>query len=454
MDLLRAAVRYRMFSPGDRVLAAVSGGPDSVAMLHALHSRADHFGITLHVAHLNHGIRGEASDADAEFVARLARDIGVGCTVEKTDVPTLRRKMRMGTEEAARSLRHKFLQQTAAELCANRIALGHTADDRAESVLLNVIRGTGVHGLGSIRPVSGSVVRPLIDTTRAEVENYITEHDIPFRTDHTNLDPAYTRNRVRLKLLPLLEKHYNPQARSALVRLAEIAAMTSDLMDCAAWSAAVSALYRDAFDAGLISMLPRALQHEVVRQEILRIKGDLNDVSMEQVSRVVDALECGSDFVITLPSGRIYAERVGDTFCIRAPARASRGAAFEYRIAVPGITILSEAEQTLTVDVVNNPIPTKLPIDEALIDVEAVTGELRARNPRPGDRITLFGLGGTKKLQDVFTDAKVPRNERARAAVLVDDEKILWVVGVARAEQGRVTQSTRRALLIRAERAP
>lgn len=450
-NILSAAMRYGMFHPGDTVLVAVSGGPDSVALLHALHTRRDEFGVTLHVAHLNHCIRGEASYMDEEFVRALAQEWGIPATIERVDVPALRKKLRLGEEEAARRARHELLRRTAKAVGASKIAIGHTADDRAESVLMNVIRGAGIDGLASIRPVSGDIVRPLIDTWRSEVEDYIRENQLPFRMDESNRDITYTRNRIRHELIPLLERGYNQRVKEALVRLAEIAESASGLIDSTASDALSRITYRGAIDAGLLSELPEALRYQVVRSEIERLKGDLRDVEFEQVGRVVEALGSGEDFTITLPSGAIYAVRGDGEFRITRKEGPPPVEPFDIELAVPGRTAIPQIGLAIEAEVVERPQPAPTPPDTVVIPEEAIKGPLRVRNVRPGDRIIPFGMHDSKKLQDVFVDKKVPRTDRASAAVVVDDEKVLWVVGVVASEATRVTEGTRRAVMLRSE---
>jgi tRNA(Ile)-lysidine synthase len=450
MDILAAATRHRMFLPGETVLVAVSGGPDSVAMLHALLSRREEFGITIHVAHLNHGIRGEAADMDEEFVRALAQDWNLPATVERIDVPALRRKLRMSEEEAARQARYEFLYRTASKIGASKIAVGHTADDRAESVLMNVIRGTGIEGLGALRPVAGNIVRPLLDTWRSEVEAYIRENRLSFRIDESNLNLAYTRNRVRHELIPLLEKRYNPRVKNALVRLAEIAQSAADFIEGAALDSISKITYSGAIDAEMLCDLPEALLYQIVRSEVERIRGDLRDIEFEQIYRVVQALRSGGDFTITLPSGKVYAVRRGSEFRIAKKKQLPGVEPFEIELKVPGRTQIPQIGLVIEAEWIESPQPKKSSPDVVLIPEDAIAGTLRIRSVRPGDRIIPFGMHESKKLQDVFVDKKVPRARRALAGVVVDDEKILWVVGVVASEATRVTERTHRAIRLAA----
>lgn len=450
MDILSAALRYRMFEQGDLVVCAVSGGPDSVAMLHALHSRAGEFGITLHVAHIDHGIRGDQSKLDKEFVCRLAQQFGIPITTTLVDVPRIVRETGMGEEEAARHERYKFLQQTCTDLGARKIAVGHSADDRAESVLLNIIRGAGITGLGSIRPVRGNIVRPLIDATRAEIAAYIERNGLPFRVDETNTDVRYSRNRIRHELIPLLQQDYNPRVIDSLVRLADIALAEDELLDSRSQSVARSLLIGRGLDAGLLVGLPVAIQRRVIRAEIERCKGDLADVSLEQIDRIIAALEAGSNFTIMLPSGRLMACRSGSDFAVRPLEPAPTATQFERAISVPGITQVPEAGLVIEAVITDCSAPSKLPPAQIIIDPAIVRGPIRVRNIRPGDRIIPFGMTGVKKLQDVFVDKKIHRRDRARAAVVEDSEKILWVVGVVASESTRIAGPVSNAILLSA----
>lgn len=446
MDVISAACRYEMFKPGDKVVVAVSGGPDSVAMLHALHTRSAELGITLHVAHMHHGIRPEESNYEQDFVVNLAQSYGLNYTVKRVDVPTLRQEMKMGTEEAARVLRYKFLLDTYTELNANKIAVGHNADDRAESVLLNVIRGSGIDGIGSIRPIRDNIVRPLIDTTRREIEQYIEEHRLSYCIDETNIDIAYSRNRVRHELIPLLERHYNPNIKEALLRLASIASAQSDLMDMLVSTVAESVIYRQGLDVGLLNNQPLALKREIIREEIKRRKGNLMDISFEQVERIVDALQSDENFTITLPSGLIYAIRRGNEFRVTEKEQTPETIPFDIPITIPGETELPHLGLTIKSEEVSDSITGKVEVNEAYINDDSVSGRLRVRNLLPGDRIVPFGMHGSKKLQDVFVDKKIPRADRAKMAVVVDDEKVLWVVGVVTSELARVNEDARKVI--------
>lgn len=446
--ILKALKQYPMLRSGDLTLVAVSGGPDSVAMLHGLYKLSSELNISLHIAHLNHMIRGEESNIDEAFVRNLAHIYELPVTTKRVDVPAMRGELCMGEEETARLARYRFLQDTATELGAQRIATGHNADDRAESVLLNIIRGCGIDGLASIKPINDNIIRPLIETTREDIEHYIAANALPYRVDATNLDTTYARNRIRHELLPLLQDKYNPRIKEALLRLADIAAEQSDMVQTLGEGARQAVLREGILDAGLLADLPLALQAQVIRDEIRRVKGDLVDVTHEQVQDVIEGLRFAEDFTVNLPTGDLFVTRKGDLLRVWRREEPVSIEPFECAILMDGETRIEATGLTLKCEIVDNPQPAKLPLNEALIDLDSITGKLTARNPRPGDRIVPMGMAGSKKLQDVFVDKKVPKEQRARAVVVCDEEKILWVAGVVASGLGKVRPISRRAVHI------
>lgn len=447
-DILRNIVKRCIFIRGELILAAVSGGPDSVAMLHALHTHSSELGISLHVAHINHEIRGEQSNLDEEFVRKLAQMLRLPITIGHANVPAMCAELHVGVEEAARIARHAFLRKTAESICANKIAIAHTADDRAETILLNILRGCGIDGLGAMQPIDGLIARPLIETYRCDIDAYISKHALPYRIDETNLDTTFARNRVRHELIPSLEREFNPAIKSALNRLGEIAASQSNLMRSLSESALHEIARLDGLDGSLFANLPEAIQFQIVRREIEKLKGDLSDVTFEQIRSIVASVTQGNEFTFTLPTGRIYASYKGGIlrfFCQNEPDQAS---SFEQALKIPGKAYIPEIGLTLNCAIIDNPTMQKLSIDEAMIDTSSVVGTLRVRNMKPGDHIVPLGMTGKKKLQDVFVDKKIPRQKRAKVAVVADDEKILWVVGIVSSETGKITKATKKAICL------
>lgn len=440
-----------MIQPGDRVIVAVSGGADSVALLYALWMMKDEFNLDLIAAHMNHGIRGEDADRDALFVQELAARLEIASVVEKVDVPAFRKRARLGLEEAARKVRYDFLEGIAADAGAARIAVAHTADDQVETILLNIIRGTGPDGISGMPAVRGKIIRPLINVLRADVEAYLEENGLSWTTDITNLTLDHTRNRVRLQLIPLLEEQFNPRVKDALLSLSKLARDESDAVKAATeleFTAAAKEAGHESvvLDASLLRNLPRALLRRCIRKAIEMVKGDLKDVEYVQTERIADNVAAGEDVALTLPSGKVYARIIKDElriFRIVEPAKveAERELKISGRTEVPELGVLFETK------FVHANVRPERP-SQAVIDPKKIKGKLTVRTWRRGDRILPFGMTGHKKLQDLFTDAKTPRKERGLVSVIADEEKIVWVAGYTVSELVRVTDETCPALWI------
>jgi len=455
-DIVLSTVRrHSMIEAGEKVLVAVSGGPDSVALLHLLWSLRDELGISLHVAHLNHSIRGEESDRDAEYVREFAETLGLECAIEKVDVSQVRKTLRLSMEEAARLVRYEFLERAAGELGADRIALGHTADDQVETVLLNLLRGSGLDGLAGMPPVRGKIIRPLIDVQRSRIEEYVRAHDLHPRIDATNLLPEYTRNRVRLELLPLLRREFNPDVDAAILRLAELACEDTAYLNMETEKAllgvtigrAEGAISLDA--TGMLSQ-PLALRRRLLREAAKAVRGGLADVGFLHVEEVLRLLEEGKDFECELPAGT-FVHRSGRVLNLLSRRLPEIPIIYCHELVVPGRTEVPEVEFAVEAEVTSDRVDPMRPPGslEVVLDGGRVSGKLKARNWAPGDRIRPLGLGGSKKVQDVFVDAKIPRQVRHRAPLIVDDEKVIWIAGLALSDDVKVTEATTEFLILR-----
>ena len=466
-NLLATIRRFSMISPGDKVLAAVSGGPDSVALLHALWSLRDELGIGLHVAHLNHSFRGKESDQDAEYVSQLAENLGVGFTVEKVDVPEIQRTLRLSPEEAARLVRYEFLERVADEIAprqrasrsvgrANRIAVGHTADDQVETVFLNILRGTGIDGLSGMPPVRGRIIRPLIEIRRSVVEEYVERHNLHPRIDATNLLATYARNRIRLELLPLLRREYNPDIDTAILRLSELACEDSAYLNMEADEALDRLKTAEAQDTlsvyvpGFLSCR-LAIRRRVIRAAVRKWRGGLADIGFVHVEDLLRLLEVGKDFRYELP-GPIYVERARENLTFSSSRTAELPIIYCYDLSIPGKTEVPEADVIIEVEITSDIVEHVRPPGsfEAVLDRSRIVGKLMVRSWRPGDRIRPLGLGGSKKVQDIFVDKKIPRAARHRIPIIADDEKIVWIAGIALSDLVKVTGDTREFLILRA----
>jgi tRNA(Ile)-lysidine synthase len=444
-----------MLAAGDGVVVAVSGGVDSMVLLHVLAALRAPLALRLHAAHLDHGLRGPEAARDAEAVAAWASRLDVALTCERAG-PLDRRGG--SVQRAARAARYGFLERVADRWGARRVAVGHTRDDVAETVLLNLLRGAGLRGLAGIPPVRGRIIRPLINVSREAILAYARALGVPWVEDPSNRTAAYRRNRLRMDLLPALAKEYNPRILEVLARTAAIVRSEDEALDALARGVlARLARHRPGGEAGLpgpdLALLDPALRRRVLRAAAESLPGRPG-----LAARHLAALEawaaagprrgrCGF-----LPGVACWWDGVDLVLAPGAPPPPPE--AVPLPIGVPthakafGMTFLVEAAE---VGAEGPPPPAP---GEAWIAAAAAPDPLAVRAWRFGDRFRPLGLRGTKKLQDFFVDAKVPRPARARIPLVVSGDRILWVVGHRIDEAGRITGATRRALRLAARPAP
>lgn len=435
--LLRAVARALAEPPvtaGEHLLAAASGGPDSTALLLALAALAPARGWRVTAAHVDHGLRGAESAADRDEVARLADALGVAFVERRIVLDP-----GPGLEARARRARLGALGALAAERAATWIALGHTADDQAETVLLRLLRGAGRGGLAGMRRTRGRLVRPLLEVTRADVRRFLAERGVPFAVDRSNADLRHARNRVRRLVLPVLAAEFNPRLGRSLAALGSRLRDEDDLL--AAMAAVRGRALEDA--AGLdvaLAAEPVALARRIVRRWLEA--GARRGVSSDQVERVLALARGQRRGVVALPGARRVL-REGDRLVCR-PGRAAWARAFRLAIAPDGRAADAGAGWRLTLSPPAPPAAREQPGDPSRADFDAalLAPALVVRSRRPGDRVHLPGVG-TRKLQDILVDAKVPREARDALPLLESGGEIVWVPGVVRASGAGVGPQTR-----------
>ncbi|MDP4855810.1 MAG: tRNA lysidine(34) synthetase TilS [Desulfobacterales bacterium] len=464
----RTIADYKMVFSGNALLVGVSGGPDSMALLHILQHLAPEYGLRLAVAHLNHGLRKEADD-EAEFVATASARLGLACHIKKEDVSRYRHRHRLSLEEAGRLMRYAFYDDVATRHHFDKIALGHQADDNAELVLMFLIRGSGPVGFAGIPPVRADrIIRPLIRLSRRDILDYLKAVGLAYVTDRTNRDMRFMRNRIRGQLVPLLRRSYNPKISEALNRLADIQREEQ------AWIEEIAdTLYRDVRLTGdahrrhlSIAQLvrqPKAAQRRIIRKAIVDIKGDLRRISFAHVRAAVDLLSVDrQDGRLDLPDG-IALERIGNTLRVSkksGPARPKPGAVEEiypatfcYGVKKPDevavIVTVAEIDYRVIFSTVAAGASANLRQagqQVAFFDIDSLIFPLTLRNVRAGDRFRPFGLQGTQKIKKYFIDHKVPREKRRACPVLLSGGRIIWLMGHRMAEDCHVTPATREIL--------
>jgi tRNA(Ile)-lysidine synthase len=468
LDQVKKTIKqYRMLTPGDRVLVAVSGGVDSVVLLYALRELQKSEKLSLAVAHFDHAMRTDSA-ADAEFVKKLARSLKLRYYSERADVPAYAKAQKLSLEVAARTLRYQFFERIAKAHDFKKIALGHTLNDQAETLLMRLLRGAGIEGLSGIPPVrpSGELtyIRPLIECTRDQIVAFAQAHKLSWREDPTNYDTTIMRNKIRHELIPIL-KEYNPKVLEALGRTARLLAQAAYVLDCQAEQALATLIASEsaqglALDLKDLMAMPEYLQALVLRRAIARVNPlcEPEAAHIEALLRWISRRGAGE---LHLPAGVRVLRRHSHLIVTARPAAPPK--CFEYLLTVPGETTLSEIGWrfvirslhphprpylTLTLSVYGE--GTGEVRGRALLDADKIQGSLVVRNRRPGDRIRL--RSGTKKLQDFFTDKKIPREQRDAIPLICDENALIWIVGEAVHEDYRATPQTKHILEIRAER--
>jgi tRNA(Ile)-lysidine synthase len=446
------AAKHSLWSAETRVVAAVSGGSDSVALAFILSELAARRELVFAaIAHLNHHLRGLEADADAAFCRELADRLGVAAVIGDADVAGDARTHRVSTELAGRHARQRFFEAARASVTADRVALAHTRDDQAETVLLRLTRGAGTAGLGAMKPRRGHIIRPLLDTARHELQALLQSRRETWREDATNLDRAIPRNRVRHVVMPAL-RAINPQADAALARAAEILRAEEDFLERLANAAFVrlveTADDRVSVDAAEFARLPQAVARRVGRY-VLETANPAGSYGLEEVDRLCRAIAAGTG--ADLPD--LSLERFGAAaVLIKRAARASLSVdPLELRLDVPGTVEAPRGAWTVRAE---GPFPSHAPLErganEVVVDVGAIGGgPLIVRYRRPGDRLTPLGAPGRRKVQDVLVDRKVPRDDRDTVPIVTTESgDIVWVAGEVLAHPFRVTPLTKSVVVL------
>ena len=460
-ERIQRVIEREILIPEDgRVLVAVSGGADSVALTLLLHELAPTVGFAVvGLAHLNHQLRHAAVD-DERFCRELATQLALPFDVGRADVRERARADGISIEEAGHRERYAFFERVAGQKGAHRVATAHTRNDQAETHLMRLIRGAGPVGLAGIRPRSGQVVRPLLEVSRAELRAYLARRGQSFREDETNQDVRVTRNRIRHELLPFLEERFSPAIVDVLAREADIARSDAEWLDAVANQIAARFVStREGIvtvDVEALQRQPKALARRVAKHALEQVaQRAIGFGHIERFLRLAEQPErdlAEADF----PGCRV--ERRPGQLLIGAPRRRVTdrvAAGFTYRLMIPGEVDVPEAGMAISAQRVSGTDVPRSGLtargDTVTVEGEQVTAPLIVRNWRPGDAIRPLGLGGRKKLQDFFVDRKVARSERHTVPIVADRTRgIVWVVGHTVADGFRVTPGTKGMLILKA----
>jgi tRNA(Ile)-lysidine synthase len=445
----------RLVCPGDTIILAVSGGPDSFCLLHLFNRLAVWFNLKLVVAHLNHQLRPEADEEEAG-VADLASKLGLDFESEAVDIRSYKKAERLSEEAAGRKARYRFFAEIARKHSAKAVALGHHRDDQAETVLLNILRGCSVDGLAGMRPLSSyrgiRLIRPLLPFRRSEIEAYCLEKELHFFTDSSNLEQNYRRNRLRLDLMPHLAENYNPQIVEALAGLGELAAADRRFLGMLACRAAKTMVRRGnsrvTIDLDAFSGLAEALRGRVLLLAVNCLNPG-KEISRRHVKQLLKLADCHkSGQFLSLPGG-IKAYRHRGRLIMVEKNDPKNDDFVVTKLKVPGKTLLPGRRELVAWIRAKDDLTWPPPRYRAYLDYDNLpTGTLLVRKRIPGDRFFPQGAAGSKKLKDFLIDHKIDRRARDWLPLVTVGDEIVWVAGLRIAHPYRVTERTNQVLVL------
>ena len=472
---VRTALVESGLSSGTKLIVAVSGGPDSLTLLYALQQLSNDFDLSLHAAHLNHGFRGAAADSDEIFVNEVCKKIGVQLSCQQSDVFAYKKAHQLSMEQAARDVRYAFLTKTAVEQGANIVALGHTFDDQAETVLMHIVRGTGLTGLRGMQRMSKrscygteiGLFRPLLETSRKDTLLYCTALQLLPREDETNYSTEFNRNRIRHDLIPYLE-NYNPAIKEALVRLSlgaqkDLQYLESNVNDI--WNQIAEIVdSRVTINRGMFLWLEPAIQTHLLRRALCITKGSVEDIQQTHIDSMTKLMNGPAGRSIDLPGQIRFAVSYDEAELIPSVSNSVKtiSTSDQFDLLVPGETTIGS--WSITVTIVENPYfstatpnpglkftRTEMGAKGALgfLKLSILDSRLVVRTRRPSDRFQPLGMSQFKKLQDFMVDAKIPRHSRDSVPLVTTENGIAWVVGWRIADWAKVTSAEKRCLQLR-----
>jgi len=477
--------KHNLILTNDKIVIGVSGGPDSVCLLHLLKSMAPAYNLQLHVAHLHHGLRGPAAGDDAAYVAELGRQWGLPVTVQTVDVAAFARQHGLNLEDAARRKRYAFLAQVAREIGAAKVAVAHQANDQAETVLMHFLRGAGVSGLTGMKPLTALagfepldqaaspagqtdllLIRPLLETTRAQITRYCQAHHLSPRLDASNQDLSFRRNKIRHHLLPLLA-HYNPNIYETLTRTAALMAADQVVLQQAlerAWPALLKTQTEGAIVLALFPYqdLSLALQRGILRRAIQKLHQSLADIAFDHIEQAVALIQNGHvgsqldlphSLRLILDYDTVTLTKAGYTLPRPDQPRLARGTRLP--LDIPGLVSLPDTGWSVQTVLLERRDLTEAEIEwpdpwRGYFDAEKIGPDLYLRTRKPGDQFYPFGLAGHHQRLKVFMiKQKIPATERDYVPLLVSGgDDIHWVCGWRTGHHSRVTARTKQVLQV------
>ncbi|TVM04355.1 MAG: tRNA lysidine(34) synthetase TilS [Candidatus Brocadia sp. WS118] len=466
--IFNTITKYQIIKPRDSLIVGVSGGPDSVALIKILHAinSAKNLHLSIFLAHLNHQLRGTSSEEDAQFVQNLSNELSLPFILKSVNIEKIAAQTKRSIEETARRERYKFFMESAQVHSASAVVTGHTADDNAETILHRIIRGTGTLGLGGIplkRPLTtGSpiyLVRPLLFVWRKEIIEYLGEKHCNYRTDASNDDRIYLRNKIRLELIPFLENQYNPNVKNLLIQLCQILNLQNEFFVTEAkkiLQASTVEIKHDSYtlDTRYLTQYPKILQYFALREILNTLHAPLNEITYSHYTKILDEITRkgkGRHFQLPERLSLWYEHGMLHFQKDLLPTRSRPSS--ETTIQIPGITPVPPSGHLVAEisDIQNFSLETykkHKTRDEEALDLQRIIMPLSVRMRKDGDTISPLGTQGHKKLKDLFIDKKVPAKERDAIPIIVMNNQPVCVMGICIDNKVKVTANTKKILTL------
>jgi len=448
-----------MIDSGDKVVVAVSGGPDSMCLLHILYSLKEELKIELVAAHVNHCLRGEEADADEAYVRNFCSSLGIEFYSKKIDIHKIAEERNLSCETAGREVRYDFFQELLTKLNAEKIALAHNANDQAETVLMRIMRGSGMEGLVGIKPVRDNIyIRPIINILRTDIEAYCIENNLNPRIDKSNLENIYNRNKVRLELIPYIQDNFNKDIVNTLIRLSQTIGKDNEYLE---------KLTEERYKLYVISVgkrkvirkeafsEPDAILTRVIRLALLNLIGTLKNFEKLHIYEVINIAHRSTGKRAILPNGVSVVNNYGDIeLSVKDGEKLENNNKEEFKIYINKVNDVQYGKYKISAKMVDSEkiLNFKNKILTKYFDYDKIKGDITLRYRKDGDRFTPLGMSGSKKLKDIFIDMKIPQEERNKIPLICFGEDIGWIVGYRVSDKYKVTNESKNIIEINIER--
>ncbi|MBI9014007.1 MAG: tRNA lysidine(34) synthetase TilS [Clostridiales bacterium] len=439
-QMIQIIKKNNLIDKGDKIVVAVSGGADSTALLHGLHSIKNDYDLELYVCHLNHQLRGEDADGDATYVKKLSDLLGLKSYIFSKDIENLAKDMKMSFEEAAREVRYELFDYVLKETGSNKVAVAQNMNDQAETILMRLFRGSGLEGLTATKFKRGHIIRPLLGIRRRDIEKYCKEHDLMYRTDHTNFETDYTRNKIRLELIPYIEKNFNEKVIEKLFDTTQL--LTEDLRFIETY---VEDVYNRCVKKESVLLSDLELENAILSRVLRKIidqQVSLKGVSYESVKEIMDMVRSQKHGNEKNVKGLVFKISYKQLLFYKKCTNGVEPTLFDRYFDYNG----NRLEQLDSVDSNSRDIVT--------VDRDKIKGSLFIRTRKPGDRFSPLNMKGTKKLKDFLIDQKVPVHRRDDVLLLCDEEQIIWVAGYRLSDLYKVDSHTKNKISFKLSKIP